>query len=141
MGAAAARVKEVKIGHVAVSVVDLDRSISFYRRICGLVCKKKYRHPEIGLTIALLKKGDCALELFAFKKHIPLPKYRKTLDSDLRTLGVKHFSVESADIESAYKKLKKAKVRFATGLRVFDDGKRYFFIKDPDGALIEVMEG
>jgi len=39
-----------------------------------------------------------------------------------------------------YKALKKAKVRFATDISTFDSGQRYFFIRDPDGILIEIME-
>ena len=44
------------------------------------------------------------------------------------------------DIGAVYKKLKKSKVVFETDLRVFGNGVRYFFIKDPDGIMIEVME-
>lgn len=130
----------LKLGHIALSVSSLNKSIVFYHKNFNLRCVKKYAYPDKGFAIALLKKGDIALELFEFKKHKPLPGYRRTLDSDLRTLGVKHFSVEVSDIVGAYRKFKKAKIPFATDLRMFDSGARYFFIKDPDGILIEVME-
>ena len=130
----------MKFGHVAISVANLQRSVSFYRRVFGLVCKEKYGHPALGMVIALLKKGDIALELFEFKKRVPLPRYRKKLKSDLHTLGVKHFSIEVDAIERFYKKLKKSRVGIEIPLSVFDSGARYFFIKDPDGILVEVME-
>jgi len=117
----------------------LQRSISFYRTHLGLKLHKKYVFRDKGMTIALLKKGNIALELFEFKKRKPLPQYRKTLDDDLRTLGVKHFSLETKNITAIFNKFKKSGVRFATDLRVFADGRRYFFIKDPDGILIEIM--
>jgi catechol 2,3-dioxygenase-like lactoylglutathione lyase family enzyme len=130
----------MRFGHIALSVSNLKKSIAFYRRLFSLKCIQKYQHQDSGLAIALLKKGDIELELFEFKRHKPLPKYRKTLDNDLATLGVKHFSVEVSDIEGVYRKFKKAQVAFATGMRVFDNGRQYFFIKDPDGILVEVME-
>jgi catechol 2,3-dioxygenase-like lactoylglutathione lyase family enzyme len=130
----------MQLGHIALSVSKLDKSIAFYRKHFGLKCAEKYLHKETGLTIAVLKKGDVGLELFEFKKYKPLPEYRKDLDTDLRTIGVKHFSLEIGNIARLYKKLKRAKVSFATDMRVFDNGRRYFFIKDPDGNLVEMME-
>jgi len=130
----------MKFGHVALSVANITRSKAFYTRHFGLRLSEKYSHKDIGLTIALLKGGGFSLELFEFKKHKALPHYRKTLDNDLRTVGVKHFSVEVSDIEGTYKRFKKARVQFATAMRTFGNNKRYFFVKDPDGNLVEVME-
>jgi catechol 2,3-dioxygenase-like lactoylglutathione lyase family enzyme len=127
----------VKLGHVAISIRDIGSSVTFYARHFGLKRAGTYRHP--GLTIVLLK-GRFTLELFKFQRCKPLPGYRKELDSDLRTLGVKHFSVEVPHIAAFYEKLKKARVSLATELRTFDNGAQYFFIKDPDGNLVEVME-
>jgi glyoxylase I family protein len=97
-------------------------------------------YPDKGMTIALLRKADIKLELFMFKSRKPLPRYRQTLDRDLRTLGMKHFSVEVPNISKIFQKFKESKVSFATDLRVFDNGAQYFFIKDPDGILVEIME-
>jgi len=130
----------LNLSHIAISVSNINKSIAFYRKNFGLECAEKYVHKEIGLTIAVLKKGDVALELFEFKRHKSLPVYRKSLDSDLRTLGVKHFSFEVADIEGTLERLKKSKVQIATDIRTFDNGVRYFFFKDPDGILVEIME-
>jgi catechol 2,3-dioxygenase-like lactoylglutathione lyase family enzyme len=130
----------MRLGHIALSVSDIKKTAAFYRKYFGFSWSKKYVYKDAGLLIALLKKNDITLELFEFKKHNPLPRYRKTLDNDLHTLGVKHFSLETKNIQILYDRFKKANVKFATGLRVFDSGMRYFFIKDPDGNLVELME-
>lgn len=130
----------MKLAHIALSVSNLTASIAFYRKHFGLKLAEKYTHRDTGLTIAILKRKGMALELFEFKKHKALPGYRKGLDSDLHTIGTKHFSLEVEDIGGLYKKFKKARVGCATELRVFDNGLHYFFIKDPDGILIELMQ-
>jgi len=130
----------VKLGHIALSVADLERSTAFYRKHFGLRRVKTYAYADKGFTIALLSKSGITLELFEFKACEALPAYRRTLPSDLRTLGVKHFSVEVTDIAAAFRKFRKAGVPLATELRRFESGARYFFIQDPDGILVEIME-
>jgi glyoxylase I family protein len=130
----------MQLGHIGLSVSNIDRSVAFYKKHFGLKVSARYSFNDKGLTMLMLKKVGLTLELFEFKKRKPLPQYRKTLNNDLHTIGVKHFSLETKNIQAAFNKFKKVRVRFATGLRVFANGKRYFFIKDPDGILIEVME-
>ena len=128
------------LAHIAVAVSSIARSEAFYGRHFGFRRVKEYALASAGLRICILKKNAVALELFEFKKRRPLPAYRKKLASDLKTIGVKHFAFAVTDIQASYRDLKKARVRFETPMRVFSDGARYFFIKDPDGILIELME-
>ena len=130
----------LKIAHIAVSVSNIDRSSAFYHKHFGFRCIEKFELVSLGLRICTLKKDAVSLELFEFQKRRNLPKYRKQLDSDLKTVGVKHFAFSVKNIMTKYNNLKKAKVAFATRIRVFENGLRYFFIKDPDGILIELME-
>jgi catechol 2,3-dioxygenase-like lactoylglutathione lyase family enzyme len=130
----------LKTGHIALSVSNLDSSIDFYRKNFGLECTEKYSIESAGLKICVLKKDEVALELFCFENFKALPEYRKHLDTDLKTLGVKHFCLGVADIEETYNTLRKSNVELVTDIRIFENGSRYFFIKDPDGILVEVME-
>jgi glyoxylase I family protein len=130
----------VKIAHIALSVSNIERSLNFYSKHFGFKCTEKFEIKSAGLKIYILKKDNASFELFEFKNHKPLPKYRKNLDSDLKTLGAKHFAFEVLDAQEAYNKFKKAKVKFATDILIFGNGLEYFFIKDPDGILVEIME-
>lgn len=128
------------IAHIAVSVSNIKKSAEFYCKHFGFRRAQEFRIAALGLTICMLKNKAAALELFEFKKRRSLPGYRKNLDSDLKTVGVKHFAFAAKNIVHTYNTLKKSRVRFATGMRSFEDGSRYFFIKDPDGILVEIME-
>jgi catechol 2,3-dioxygenase-like lactoylglutathione lyase family enzyme len=131
----------LKLAHVAISVPDLERSAAFYRKHFGFKCQEKYTVEPEKLKICILKKDEVVLELFCFKRHKGLPAYRKDLDSDLKTLGIKHFALKVADIEKTFWRLKKARVRIATDIRTFFNGAKYFFVAAPGGILLELIEG
>jgi glyoxylase I family protein len=126
--------------HVAMSVSDLDRSVKFYSDFFDLKCQKRFRIPALNAEACFLKGGNMTLEVFTFPNAEPLPSYRKTLISDLRTIGVKHFALNVDDIEATFKALKDKRVEIATQVTLGGSGLRYFFIKDPDGILVEVIE-
>jgi glyoxylase I family protein len=129
----------MNLGHIAISVSNIKRSTAFYSKFFNLRLAETYAFKDKGMKMAMLR-GSFTLELFEFANRKPLPSYRKALGTDLQTLGVKHFSVETKDIVGAYKKFKSARVKFATPMSTFANGARYFFVKDPDGILVEIME-
>jgi len=129
-----------EFAHVAISVSDLDKSIKFYEDMFDLKCKKRFRIPSLNAEACFLNRENFTLELFEFPNAEPLPDYRKTLVSDLRTIGVKHFALKVNDIEATFMALKEKEIELATQITLGGSGLRYFFVKDPDGILIEVIE-
>lgn len=131
---------EFLLDHAAISVSSLKESINFYERIFGFKCIKKFYIETLNANACFLKINIFSLELFEFMDHNPLPNYRKTVIEDLKTIGVKHFAFKVNDIEKTYYSLKDKKVDFATDICLGGSGLRYFFIKDPDGILVEIIE-
>jgi len=128
------------LSHVAISVSSLNNSIDFYKDTFGFKCVKKFYIESLNAKACFLKIDNSILELFEFGNQEPLPDYRKTLINDLRTIGTKHFALKVDNVEEIYYLLQKKNVEFATDIRVGGSGLRYFFIKDPDGILLEIIE-
>jgi catechol 2,3-dioxygenase-like lactoylglutathione lyase family enzyme len=134
------RSSELRLSHIALSVSDLARSKEFYLIHFGFECLDEFSLQQDGLTIALLKKDSIILELFAFTQSHPLPEYRQSLGSDLSTIGMKHIAFECKGIDTVFRQFQSAGIVMETPIKAFADGRKYFFIKDPDGILIEFIE-
>lgn len=126
------------VNHVAISVVDMQKTIDFYSNF-GFEIKKTYSNEEVD--IVLLKNGEMVLELFCYRDASPLPEHSKSLNIDLKTIGNKHFGLGVKDINAA-KKFVEENNLFDGEINIVQGrlGKPYFFIKDPNGILFEIIE-
>ena len=100
---------------------------------------KEYRDENVD--IVMLKLGDMILEIFHYQEKEKLPEHSKELAIDLKTIGNKHFGLGVKDIVEAKKfveenKLSDSEIIINKGRL----GKPYFFIKDTDGILMEIIE-
>lgn len=128
------------ISHVAISVTDFNKSINFYKKF-GLSVIKEWKAEDLSIQIAHLKLREMVIEIFCYKEYIDMPLESSVLSTDLPVIGVKHFAFGVKNIEEAYNDLNQKgiitkELKITTGRL----GKRYFFITDPDGILIEVIE-
>ncbi len=126
--------------HIALSVSHLDVSLPFYEAL-GFTKVGGWKPADGSFEIVNLRNGDMMLELFCYRDAQPLPAHSTDLQQDLPVLGTKHigFSVGSTDV--AKKELQ------AQGLEILHEdinedrsGANYFFVRDPDGILVEIIE-
>jgi catechol 2,3-dioxygenase-like lactoylglutathione lyase family enzyme len=114
-------IKFKRMGHVAIHVSDVDRSMKFYRDLLGL--KPGWKTDE-DWTILTCGKDDLAL----IKKEP----------------GVHHpphfgFRVGSASaVDAAYNELKD-KVKITREPNDHRDKSRSFYFEDPDGNQVEII--
>ncbi len=127
------------INHVAISVTDISKSIEFYKKF-GFKEFKSWCSEDGSIKIYMLKLNDTVLEIFCYKNYFELPETAKSTVTDLPILGTKHFALGVENIEEAkdfvIQKNISEKVEIKTGRL----GKQYFFINDPDGILVEIIE-
>ncbi len=125
--------------HVALSVSDLGTSIGFYAAF-GFAPVYRWQAEDGSLAIAQLKLDGILLELFCFAASTPAPASSKQLASDLPRIGIKHFGLRVPDIGAALERLRAAGLAGDIQVMHGRTGINYFFIRDPDGILLEIVQ-
>lgn len=116
-----------KLYHAALTVLDLDKSVNFYKEALGLNEVKRIVYPDGSAIMCFLgnEESVCTLELSWYRDR----KKPYGLGENKTHLG---FSVE--DIDSAYEKHK------SMGIICFEKpDKKIHFIQDPDGYWSEIL--
>ncbi len=120
--------------HTMVRVLDLDRSIDFYSKALGLTVADHFDFD--GFALVYLRNGENDFEI-----ELTLNRGRETSYSHGDGYG--HVAVCVEDLDSEHKRL------CGLGLAPLDikefhrDGAlmaRFFFLQDPDGYKIEVLQ-
>lgn len=124
--------------HVTISVDNLEKTLDFYKKF-GFEDYKEYHDQSVD--IIMLKLKNMILEIFHYQEKEQLPEHSKNLGVDLKTIGNKHFGLGVKDIIEAKKfvednKLNNSEIIINEGRL----GKPYFFIKDPNGILMEIIQ-
>lgn len=137
------------IRHIGITVNDFAKSVQWYQEVFGFSListggltkermaemKKLYQLPE-GSSVKfgfLIGPRGVLLELFEFSQ---------TLAPNLcwNRPGTHHFCFDVKNINKWYKFLSQREdVEILNEIQE-DDGAKWFFIKDPDGNLMELMD-
>ncbi len=128
----------VKLNHLAISVRDLEESISWYEDIFGLKVIAKMTIPHNGVNLAFVGNESFVIEMLCVPGANPLPDGRSHPDTDNATLGVKHLCVAVENNREFVEALRAKGVKI-----VFEpDGMPSYaaFINDPTGNIIEVFD-
>ena len=119
------------VGHVAITVRDLQETIEFYTRL-GFQLTSRNESPT--RTVVFLVTGEARLEVFAPKKT------KGPIELDQEDLGIKHIAFEVDDIQKTYEEAKAKGVVF-TETRMRTDGSvGTVFFKDPSGITLQFIQ-
>ena len=123
-----------KIIHSMVRVLDLERSLKFYAEVLDLHEAHRLDFPDFALVYLRNGENDCEIELTLNKGQT---------EPYTHGSGYGHVGVVVADAASARGALV-AKGYAPTPVKEFKRGEellaRFFFIQDPDGYKIELLE-
>lgn len=120
------------IGHVAIRVKDVERTLAFYVGRLGL--KEMLRLDRDGkLWLLYLRITDTQyLEVF--------PDGEGDRAAEREVVGYNHICLEVPDIEVAVKELEAAGIPLIRPKILAADGNWQTWIEDPDGHRIELMQ-
>jgi len=127
------------IHHVAVSVTDFEKSLSFYEKL-GFKILFKNSKPELRKQLALMELGNFKLEVFCFEDSSDNPQTRQNIGNNIREIGQKHFAIQVQSLEQTLAKIQENDIELTSQPDVGDAGYKFFFIRDPDGIWIEYVE-
>ena len=126
----------MRLLHTMLRVVDMDRSIIFYTKVLGMELLRQQDFPEGRFTLAFVgfnnEKDGAVIEL---THNWDVSKY------ELGT-GFGHIAIGVDDVYEACEK-----IRIKGGEVVREAGPMkggtsvIAFVKDPDGYMIELLEG
>lgn len=122
-----------KMIHSMIRVADAARSLEFYRQAFGLTLADRYDFDDFSLLYLRDAEGSFELELTVNAGR----------DSYTPGDGYGHLAVSVADIEAEHALCAKAGLSPTPVKTLEHDGKalgRFFFLTDPDGYKIEVLQ-
>ena len=123
-----------KLIHAMIRVLDEDRSKAFYQTLFGF--KEAARFPFDGFTLVYLLDEESGAELELTINHDRKEPYTH---GD----GYGHIAVAVDDLEAEHRRHRELGYQPADIKEFFRDGAlmaKFFFIQDPDGYKIEVLQ-
>ena len=120
--------------HTMIRVFDLEKSMAFYREAFGLELVERFDFDDF--TLAYLRNDENDFEIELTWNHDQQEPY------DHGT-GYGHLAVAVEDLEGERARFEKAGFAPRNLVEMKHDGKplaRIFFVADPDGYQIEVIE-
>lgn len=123
-----------KIIHSMIRVLDLDRSLAFYREAFGLTESHRLDFPDFALVYLRNDENDVELELTLNKGRTEPYSHGS---------GYGHIAVCVDDAASERERFQTLSYAPRELVEFAPDGQllaRFFFVTDPDGYEIEVLE-
>ncbi|WP_296143070.1 VOC family protein [uncultured Anaerococcus sp.] len=124
----------MKFLHTMIRVKDLDKSYKFYTEELGFVESRRKEFPDKKFDLVYLKlpeSNDYELEL----------TYNYDQEEDYKLgNGYGHIAISNPDIKSFREELSNKGYEVTELRGLSDNSDKYFFVTDPDGYQIEIIE-
>ena len=124
----------MKFLHTMIRVKDLEKSVDFYTKELGFVESRRKEYPDKDFDLVFLTlpgSKDYELELTY--------NYDREEGYDLGT-GYGHIAISHPDIKSIREDLMEKGYEVTEIRGLSKDSSKYFFVTDPDGYRIEIIE-
>jgi len=121
------------VGHVAIKVTDLDRSLDYYVNKLGFAEMLRLNKDDGSVWLVYLRITDTQyLEVFPGAENDRAPGWNAN--------GLNHMCLTVDDIDEVLTQVEAAGLTLLLPLKTAIDGNRQAWLEDPDGNRIELME-
>jgi glyoxylase I family protein len=117
----------------------MQESVRFYETF-GFRQVVHYVDPDGEFEITHLKLDTAFLELWWYRDRVAAPESAAELSTDLPRIGVKHLALQVESVDEAKRLVEELGIPLAVQRRDGNTGVAYFFVKDPSGNLLEILE-
>lgn len=123
-----------KMLHTCIRVMDLEKSLKFYKDALGLVEQKRKDFPEHKFTLVYLSDESGNYELELTYNYNPEKPY------ELGN-GFSHIAVAVDDLEGSRERHKEMGYKVTKLMGLPDSPPKFYFVTDPDRYEVEVIRG
>jgi catechol 2,3-dioxygenase-like lactoylglutathione lyase family enzyme len=131
----------VTVHHIGMWVQDLSRSGRFYSRVMGFEKQYDYRAQADIMEQIFGHHADCRVEVYQrdeVRLELFQPEVAMTSPTGTQILpAINHFSLKVSDKETF---CRQAREKGASIVEVDRGGRMIYFIRDPNGILIEIKD-
>ncbi len=118
--------------HTCIRVMNLEKSLDFYKNALGLVETRRKDYPDNKFTLVYLSNESGGYEIELTYNYDPEKPY------DLGN-GFSHIAVGADDIVSLREKHMEMGYEVTELKGLPGEPPRYYFVTDPDGYKVEVI--
>lgn len=119
--------------HTCIRVKDLDKSLLFYKDVLGLKEVRRLDYPDYKFTLVYLALPGDEVELELTYNYDQEEPY------DLGN-GYGHIAIGVENLETTHEEYSQSGYDVTEINGLSDGAASYFFIKDPDGYKIEMIQ-
>lgn len=123
---------EYKFLHTCIRVMDLEKSLKFYKEALGMVETRREDFPEDEFTLVYLSDSDGKFELELTYNYNPEKPY---VIGD----GYSHLAMSVEDLEDSRQRHVEMGYEVTELSGLPGQPPRFYFLTDPDGYDIELI--
>jgi glyoxylase I family protein len=122
------------VHHIAIICRDIEASIKFYIEVLGCrMVRQEFRETRDSWKVDLELAGQQMIELFTFPDSPARASYPEAC-------GLRHLALKVNDLDEVKRFLQQYGVAYEEERVDEASGERFFFLRDPDGLPIEIVE-